>query len=71
VLVSRQAPTGRSADRIRAGRVVVVDADETPELRRWLGRHQAALVRPDRTVMSVGTVADVVGRAPFAAPPGR
>ncbi|QSR28412.1 3-(3-hydroxyphenyl)propionate hydroxylase [Nocardioides aromaticivorans] len=65
VLVSRTVPAGGDAERLRAHDTVVVDARETPELDRWLGRHQAALVRPDRTVMTVGTVDAVVRRAPF------
>lgn len=65
VLVSRTVPADGDAERLRAHDTVVVDARETPELDRWLGRHQAALVRPDRTVMTVGTVDAVVRRAPF------
>ncbi|MBM0126163.1 bifunctional 3-(3-hydroxy-phenyl)propionate/3-hydroxycinnamic acid hydroxylase MhpA [Pimelobacter simplex] len=71
VLVSRTAPTRPCADRLRAGDVVVIDADGAPELQRWLGRHEAALVRPDRTVMTAGTVADAIRRAPFAFPEDR
>lgn len=62
-LVSREALYGPWA--LRAHDVLVVDARETPELDRWLGRHQAALVRPDRTVMTAGTVEKVIGRAPW------
>lgn len=69
VLVSRTFPTGRDAELLRVHDTVLVDARETPELDRWLGRHEAALVRPDRTVMTVGTVERVVRRAPFGRSP--
>ncbi|MFB9766436.1 bifunctional 3-(3-hydroxy-phenyl)propionate/3-hydroxycinnamic acid hydroxylase [Nocardioides kongjuensis] len=65
VLVSRTAPTRRYAEHLSADDAVVIDAGATPELDRWLGRHQAALVRPDRTVMTVGTVEGVMKRVPF------
>lgn len=64
LLVTRGAPDGRSVELPHAD-VVVIDACETPELDRWLGPHEAALVRPDRTVMTVGTAADVIRRTPF------
>lgn len=47
--------------------VVVIPANQTPDLAGWLGRHRAALVRPDRTVLAVGSVDEVLGRAPFTA----
>lgn len=65
VVVSRAIPDDRDDELLRCHDTVVIDARETPELDRWLGRHQAALVRPDRTVMTVGTVDAVVRRAPF------
>ena len=65
VLVSRNDPTREAVERLRCSDVVVVDAAEAPELQRWLGRHEAALVRPDRTVMTVGTVEGVIERAPL------
>ncbi|MBM7517088.1 bifunctional 3-(3-hydroxy-phenyl)propionate/3-hydroxycinnamic acid hydroxylase MhpA [Nocardioides nitrophenolicus] len=61
VLVSREAPAGRAAERLHALGGLAIDATEAPELDRWLGRHQAALVRPDRTVLAVGSVAGVLG----------
>lgn len=71
VLVSRTALTRDCTERLRASDVVVIDAAGTPELQHWLGRHEAALVRPDRTVMTAGAVEDAIRRAPFAFPEGR
>ena len=65
VVVSREALAGRDAELLRALDAIVIDAREASELDDWLGRHQAALVRPDRTVMTAGTVEDVFRRAPF------
>lgn len=67
-VVARTVPTGRDAEFLRAHDAALIDARETPELDRWLGRHQAALVRPDRTVMTAGTVEGVISRAPFGPP---
>jgi len=39
-----------------------VDATQAPELGRWLGRSEAALVRPDRTVFTAGRTQLVVDR---------
>lgn len=65
VLVSRTAPTGRDAELLRASDTLVVDARATPELDRWLGVHEAALVRPDRSVTTAGSLADVIRRMPL------
>lgn len=68
LVVSRTVLTGRDAELLLAHGATLIDARENPELHRWLGRHQAALVRPDRTVMTVGTVDAVISRAPFERP---
>lgn len=62
VLVHRTAPSHRElADLSRRG-VQTVDASTSPDLTRWLGRAEAALVRPDRTVLTSGRVPAVVAR---------
>ena len=65
-LVVQDASTG-VFERLRAFDVVVVSASSSPDLAAWLRRHQAALVRPDRTVLAAGTVERVLGQAPFTA----
>lgn len=62
-LVARPVLTVPNADRLADLGIVVLATRDTPELDRWLGRHQAALVRPDRTVLAAGTLAGVIGRA--------
>ena len=54
-MVVRTAPAGELAHRLEALDVVVLSVDDVAELDRWLGRRPAALVRPDRTVLAVGT----------------
>lgn len=63
VLVSRTAPSAALAARLAALDVVVLPADDVAELGRLLGRHQAALVRPDRTVLAVGSPRAVLAAA--------
>lgn len=65
VLVSSKVPAGGDAELLRASEVFVTDARVTPELQRWLGVHEAALVRPDRSVMAAGSLADVIRRLPL------
>jgi 3-(3-hydroxy-phenyl)propionate hydroxylase len=62
VLVHRTAPSRRElADLGRRG-VRTVDASTSADLTRWLGRAEAALVRPDRTVLTSGRMPAVVAR---------
>lgn len=64
-LVARDT-SAEALERLRACGVVVVPTDGSADLASWLGRHQAALVRPDRTVLAAGTVDAVLRRMPFA-----
>lgn len=68
-LVSRTAPTAAALKRLEALNIAVLAANESPDLGAWLGRSQAALVRPDRTVLAVGSVESVLSRAPYCAGP--
>jgi 3-(3-hydroxy-phenyl)propionate hydroxylase len=64
-LVSRTAPTAAALVRLEALNIADLPASESPELTAWLGPNQAALVRPDRTVLAAGTVESVLSQAPF------
>lgn len=64
-LVTRMPPTAAELERLEALDVAVVAASASPALGAWLGRDQAALVRPDRTVLAAGAVASVLSRAPL------
>jgi 3-(3-hydroxy-phenyl)propionate hydroxylase len=64
-LVAHGTPARSTLDRLRALGIALVTTEEAPELAVWLGSSPAALVRPDRTVLAVGTVGDVVRRVPF------
>lgn len=48
--------------------VCLVDAAESADLDHWLGRAQAALVRPDRTVLAEGRLGEVLRRMPRGRP---
>ncbi|RNL77577.1 bifunctional 3-(3-hydroxy-phenyl)propionate/3-hydroxycinnamic acid hydroxylase [Nocardioides marmorisolisilvae] len=65
-LVVRGSLAVEAARRVSALEVIVVDADVSPELAGWLGRTQAALVRPDRTVLAAGTLTHVLSRMPHS-----
>lgn len=64
-LVAHDA-SAEAFESLRARGVVVVPTGGSAELAAWLGRHQAALVRPDRTVLAAGGVDAVLRRTPFA-----
>lgn len=64
-LVAHDRPAGPTIERLRARGIVPITTADSPELAAWLGRNQAALVRPDRTVLAVGAVGAVLRRAPF------
>ncbi|GAB3854785.1 bifunctional 3-(3-hydroxy-phenyl)propionate/3-hydroxycinnamic acid hydroxylase [Nocardioides maradonensis] len=64
-LVVRTAPDRSTGERLRTLGIAVITTEEVPDLADWLGRHRAALVRPDRTVLAAGAVDDVLRRAPF------
>ena len=61
-LVHRTAPTASELAELNRRGVLSVDAGTSPALSRWLGRAEAALVRPDRTVLISGRMAAVVTR---------
>lgn len=65
LLVARTAPSPQVA----GPDVVVLPAADVPELDRWLGRHAAALVRPDGTVLATGTPERALRHLPLATPP--
>lgn len=69
VLVARADPSRRTAERLDRIGVVVLLAEEVAELDRWLGRHEAALVRPDGTVAAAGTAEEALRLLPLTAPP--
>ncbi len=56
-------------ERLTGPDVVVLPAGDAPELDRWLGRHEAALVRPDGTVLATGTPERTLRLLPLTAPP--
>ena len=62
VLVHRATPSRRELVELSGGGVLTVDARTSPELIRWLGRAEAALVRPDRTVLAAGRLGAVLSR---------
>lgn len=68
LLVVRAALSPELAARVGRLDLVVQDAAEVPELDRWLGRHEAALVRPDGTVLVTGTPEQALRHLPLAAP---
>jgi len=65
VLVHRTAPRGAAADRLAALDVHLVSVADSAELDSWLGSAQAALVRPDHTVLAAGRTDAVLRRLPF------
>lgn len=69
LLVVRTAPSPQLAERAAGLAVVVLEAGEAADLDRWLGRHEAALVRPDGTVLATGTPEQTLRSLPFTAPP--
>lgn len=69
MLVARADPSRRTAERLDRLGVVVLLAGEAAELDRWLGRHEAALVRPDGTVAAAGTAEEALRPLPLTAPP--
>lgn len=68
-LVAQQPPTPSTLERLRELGIALITAEEAPDLGAWLGSSPAALVRPDRTVLAVGTVGAVLRRAPFTIRP--
>lgn len=69
VLVLRGTLPREVAERVAGLDVVVLEAGEVAELDRWLGRHEAALVRPDGTVLAAGTSERALGCLPLTALP--
>ena len=67
-LVTRNRPAGRAAHRLAALDITVVNTRAAPDLDRWLGPAQAALVRPDRTVLAAGRLDPVLRRIPLSRP---
>jgi hypothetical protein len=68
VLVHRTNPGRRDLAELSLRGVRTVDASASADLSRWLGRAEAALVRPDRTVLASGPVAAVVARCAVLQP---
>jgi 3-(3-hydroxy-phenyl)propionate hydroxylase len=64
-LVARETPARSSLASLRALEITLITTEEAPDLAAWLGSSQAALVRPDRTVLAVGAVDAVLRRAPL------
>lgn len=62
-LVTRTPPSTAARERLEALDVAVIAGSEARDLNAWLGRNQAALVRPDRTVLATGALGGVLGQA--------
>lgn len=71
-LVHRTPPGARELAELSRRGVRTVDASASPDLTHWLGRAEAAVVRPDATVLTAGRTADVLGRCAhlILQPPG-
>lgn len=61
-LVYRTAPTKTEFAQLDRLGIQMISAEKSPELTRWLGRTEAAFVRPDRTVFTAGRTPAVVAR---------
>lgn len=68
-LVHGTVPGRRALDDLSRRGIRTIDASTSPDLTGWLGRAEAALVRPDRTVLASGRVSAVVARCRTAVPP--
>ncbi|WP_408897557.1 bifunctional 3-(3-hydroxy-phenyl)propionate/3-hydroxycinnamic acid hydroxylase [Nocardioides sp. R1-1] len=64
-LVTRTAPATGVLERLEALDVAVLAVSRSSDLGAWLGRSQAALIRPDRTVLAAGALEGVLRRAPL------
>lgn len=64
-LVVRDRPAHPTLERLSALGIAVITTADAPDLTAWLGSDEAALVRPDRTVLATGSIDAVLRRAPF------
>ncbi|WP_232677602.1 bifunctional 3-(3-hydroxy-phenyl)propionate/3-hydroxycinnamic acid hydroxylase [Nocardioides sp. R-C-SC26] len=63
-LLLHQSSVATTAAGLAGSPVRLLDVGESPELERWLGDAEAALVRPDRYVQVVGDIRSVMEQAP-------
>lgn len=64
-LVAHARPAPAVLERLSALGIPVVTTADAPDLADWLGSDEAALVRPDRTVLAAGSIAAVLRRVPI------
>lgn len=65
-LVTRRPPTGSAAQLLAARNIRVLATTDAAQLDGWLGRAEAALVRPDRMVLAAGSLDGVLRHVPLA-----
>lgn len=64
-LVVNDRPARSTLERLNSLGIALITTADAPDLIDWLGNDEAALVRPDRTVLATGTIGAVLRRAPF------